>query len=858
LWGVLCVFSLSALCVFFLWLAAGLRDEPWLMLVIGLLVLVVYLRSIGGESGLPIQLPGGGAIAPFGAASPGAGISPGWASAWHRFFRRSSDAASSAGRKAGTGAAGASLEAVTGFLSLFTRTLARGWRSGKRGTGTSSRQTQTPSREIPGQRRSSPSPWRKLSDAITQALLLSRFGGSLTRRQREYVARMLEMFERGQWDEALRHAIPLGKGSDGPGAPLSLGAPTARDSLEINASRAQPGHSMALGGLDEHLRQIYRNAFERLKEAKRFKEAAYVLAELLGADMEAVSFLEEHGEKRLAAEMAEARGLSPGLVVRQWFKAGDRERAVRFARLHGAFEDAILRLERTNYLEEAKALKLLWANELAKGGDFENAYLQSRGIEAAAHLAREWLERGIAAGGLSGARLMAHQLRLPEITWDQVRSQVLDLMDDEGAEAAHARYEFGVLLHNDPGVNGTLAARAAARACFRDVQEGLLPPDKLTTMLIRRGDDAALRADMPQVQRLKEAFTDETCRAEIVCAASDRGTLPVHDVAPLPDGSCLVALGEAGVRWLGRDGRIKAHFDQPAHALIPSHTGGSAILVARRGEAVRLARLNLSSRRAAFWHETILGPWANAYDGSFWFVAMGGRIVALDTQAEEFGKLWDSGELPGPVARLHWNPCAPPGAEWTPGKQAWITALVQVLEPRNAPRLGPDEPLRHELWQISQPELLLRARPTFRLAPSEVTRNSLTLRELRSVNDEYPFASLVLGTVEESDDDLGLALYIKLGGKEMRLDPEVTAGKIVSITAPFSRWSALTVAFPYGVVCYVADSVHETVRVRIQLDGATDCHTRFSRDTVILADDCGRVLTFDLKTGCVARQWRVR
>jgi len=77
------------------------------------------------------------------------------------------------------------------------------------------------------------------------------------------------------------------------------------------------------------LRRLYREAFHRLESQERIEEAAYLLAEVLHAHEEAVGFLERHGRFLLAAEMAEARHLPPGLVVRQWLLAGNRERALR-------------------------------------------------------------------------------------------------------------------------------------------------------------------------------------------------------------------------------------------------------------------------------------------------------------------------------------------------------------------------------------------------------------------------------------------------------------------------------------------------------------------------------------------------
>ena len=56
------------------------------------------------------------------------------------------------------------------------------------------------------------------------------------------------------------------------------------------------------------------------------------------------------------------------------------------------------------------------------------------------------------------------------------------------------------------------------------------------------------------------------------------GAFAVSDAAYLPGGRCVVALGEAGVRLLSRDGRTVAHFDQPATDIVPRLTTARLVL----------------------------------------------------------------------------------------------------------------------------------------------------------------------------------------------------------------------------------------------------------------------------------------
>ena len=138
----------------------------------------------------------------------------------------------------------------------------------------------------------------------------------------------MQMFEQGDVDEALRQAIPLSSISDSPILKMTLGLPGVRQNLRLNPFGRRPSSTMLLGqSRYSHLNQLYRSTFKGLEAPGRIGEAAIVLAELLRSNEEAVAFLERNGRLREAAEVAEARGLAPEIIVRQWFIAGEKERA---------------------------------------------------------------------------------------------------------------------------------------------------------------------------------------------------------------------------------------------------------------------------------------------------------------------------------------------------------------------------------------------------------------------------------------------------------------------------------------------------------------------------------------------------
>ena len=125
--------------------------------------------------------------------------------------------------------------------------------------------------------------------------------------------------------------------------------------------------------------------------------------------------------------------------------AGDVARAVDLARRTGAFADAVALLERA-HPAEARVLRLLWGEVLAKSGDWARAVDAVWPLEDARRLAAGWLERGMEAGGVGGARLLARfVVSFPERFAD-ARARVLALMEPETLDAAAARQSFALEL----------------------------------------------------------------------------------------------------------------------------------------------------------------------------------------------------------------------------------------------------------------------------------------------------------------------------------------------------------------------------------------------------------------------------
>jgi len=383
-----------------------------------------------------------------------------------------------------------------------------------------------------------------LHRAAVRLLVWSRFASLIGRRQREYFARMLEMFDARDLDEALRHAIPLTDDVAKALAPPPLRTPSPRADLAIVPAR---GASATSFGLEQDLfallKHKYRQAFDRLVALGELEKAAFVLAELLNASEEAVSFLERHGRRRLAAEIAEARNLQPGLVVRQWFVAGEIDRAVRFARKTGAFGPAVTRPEQSRD-PAAGALRALWADSLASAGSFVAAVDAAWSAPELRSLAAMWLERAIAVGGPTGARMLVKMARLKPESFTEVRDRIVALLDEERPEEErdHLIRAIGRELVADGATDGT---RILAKIVARELVAG--------TGETRDDDGARL------LERLLSASGDATFRADVTACA----VKPTPKAPPVVQLQAYSRIGNVGTS--NEDACIATFLDERAN-----------------------------------------------------------------------------------------------------------------------------------------------------------------------------------------------------------------------------------------------------------------------------------------------------
>ena len=691
----------------------------------------------------------------------------------------------------------------------------------------------------------------RLNDIAARMLLASGMAGMMGRKQAEYMHRMMRMFEEGMLDDALKHAIGLSEIERIDNRPPSLRTPSPRADLTISAVKVPARSSLNTDGeLFAQLREMYRKAFDKLVAEGRIDEAAFVLAELLNANEEAVAFLEKHGRVKLAAEMAEGRNLPPGLVVRLWFLAGDRERAAKLAWKSGAFADAVDRMQRVDP-ERAREMRLFWAAELATAGAYASAVSALWPDRELREHSRQWIDLALEVGGAVGGRMLAYKLALGGAEDEIARQVAAALLSDEIRETAQYRQAFlSELVSLEVIAKARPLYRLAARTALRDAGAGnytLAKPH--FDRIVKLSEDGALRTDLPALPahgRIDLSNLQEPLALTI--AGHDQGAVPIFDAVLMPGGRTLLALGEAGVRLIANDGRTIVQWDHPANRLVVSDEGDRVIALVKRGETWRMTRIDLVSRRAVPWRDAAFQAFAADFDGALWFVATDSALIALDASAESLDALWREPKLEGRVFSI----CR---------SKAHFSILMLLTSQKDEWGRKTEPSVSLERRTYSLPSIVLRDRNELATpAPSAgVTGFAMTIAPegqsvFVSVSAVIPPPYGVIGSGEEAH-----CLLTATDPRKGTLFEELAPAGSETMPAALSEsWAVLSARSHQGINCRVLDRKDWRVRARFSLERATKISTRILGPRATFADDLGRLIALDLDSGEILRNLRVR
>ena len=533
--------------------------------------------------------------------------------------------------------------------------------------------------------------------------------GFVSRKHERYLRKLTQEFERRNFDDALRDAIALGGGS-GDGS-MRLRLPTRRDSLALG--RRGGGGAVPYGPtVYLHLRALYQKAAADLEVAGRIPEAAFAHSELLHDTRAAVELLERHGQVQVAAELAEARRLDAALVVRLWWRAGNRPRAIEIARSRGAFAAAIPRLAEVD-ADAAIDLRAAWvasnqdaANHL---GAVEAAWPEPslRGAVLGS------IEQGIELGGSDAARLRAYQVTANPADANLQAALALLATTDRLDRPSRQLFitTLATLTSDDRPADRQLTS-TALRTIMRDggaIDGRSNVAARSTIETLRKRADPVLRVDLPAIKG-QPPGTGEPVEADLDRAP---GQLPVLDAVALGPDLLLLAHGDLGVRLVNSAGRTRARWDVATHQLVVADNGGCALLITNAGSNQQLHRLDLTTRRAQTGPTLRLKALVRSFDGSILVTVDENGIALLDVLSGTPRILWRELDRNIQILRLHRTP-------------SMLAALLSIPSPANpAIRFV-------QFWSWELPSMTLRVRRVLDnvdIADATVIDDQLTLLE---------------------------------------------------------------------------------------------------------------------------------
>jgi hypothetical protein len=498
------------------------------------------------------------------------------------------------------------------------------------------------------QPRGKPAQPSRLRAAIARIALATRLSALVSYQQGAYLKRLMSMFDRGDLEEALRNALPIDSLAQSLGQAFSQ--PGRRNDLRLSGG---PGGALSIGlgpDLQEHLRALYRRAFESFDRQGRIDEAVFVLAELLNARQEALDYLVRHGRHAQAAELALGWEMPAAAIIRLLMLAGDVQRAVLVARRDGAFAAAIQMLQGT-HAELTDRLRSEWGHSLVAQGDWLGAVEAVWTLPAMRAQATEWLLAAERAGGELRARALVQRAVLLPDTLEQY-AELIESLADPWTEA-DARTAMAQAMLSVAGKSEALrmmAARllpAVAADCAAS-RNGFGTKD-LENLLALSGD-GCLKADAPAWElgpHVSTPFWSQACA--LLLEAPAPGLQAIHDAMPLPGRQTLVALGEAGAVVLDAAGKVRQRYATPAYFLVASPLGRVALAVAPRERVSSIARLDLVGHAITDLGALALRFPSPRFDGIGWSVVCDQRVLVIDTQSAAREVLWHIGNLGGPI-----------------------------------------------------------------------------------------------------------------------------------------------------------------------------------------------------------------
>jgi len=432
--------------------------------------------------------------------------------------------------------------------------------------------------------------------------------------------------------EALRRAVPLANGGVGPVRTTTGITPFRRDSLSLLTPPTRGGAAVIVpDGEFEAMRKFYRETADALIARGQIDEAAFVLAKLLHDATAAVALLEKHGRFELAAQVATAQHLSDTERIRLWLLAGRTDEALRLVRGSHDFEALITALTPRSD-EVATRLRVIWGDYLAQRQRWAEALLATAPLGEAPEQWASWRDQALEVGGAAAVTALATDLRRNPEHLDDARVRLREVIEQDRALLPLAAQS---LLKHAPAATGPIH-RDLWRELMRDASDGRPVDRYLVQEVLKSTNDRVLVADAVPNAPPRPARE----RQPLEVPAPIASQLRVFDVAPLPKGRRVLALGAAGLKVVSPSGQTLKHHLVKADALVVGPLGSRVLVLSLDGALTRVWRLDPLHFGIDSWFQAGIDAFSRRFDGLCWAVGMERSLVLLDPATPAAMEWW--------------------------------------------------------------------------------------------------------------------------------------------------------------------------------------------------------------------------
>jgi len=648
--------------------------------------------------------------------------------------------------------------------------------------------------------------FKKIANAFSNYLMNSDLAKAIGRAHAKHVQKMMDQFNGGNIEDALKNAIPLNNLRDAlesKSTSLSLKGQSLPQSIQPYSSSSNKSTVGLEDNLLYQLRQMYEQAFNTLDRQGNYKKAAFVLAELLRDIDRAVQYLEKHEQYKLAAELAEGQKLNPPRIVRQWVLAKDIDRAMEVAVIAGCYQEAITLLQ-SSHPDKADELRWHCATLHYDAGDINTAVDIAWPIKNKRNDVIEWMKHSFHLGGEVGAQ---HLLRLALFDADNY-AQYLAAIDKQ-FQNEERNIDLALLdeiiKHGNKEPNKRIAS-IAARYYLSAVAKGQFDFDrKRWNQLCLIAGDLTLRADVRGLDLNKFTTSSKSQSNLVTLSFTPSYGREASDCVSLIGGKKLIAFGESGVELWNAKGKLISRFSVPCHNIIVSDNGNKALLLANRAGYQIVHQFDLRNKSVSYWLDLDIHCWATSFDGHTWLVSHQDKLFVLDVLSSEQSTLWSIKELPG-----------------------FITSIVRT---KLSFSICLSEQEKFEVWVYTLPNLYLQEREPHTteqlqaFVPAAINENG-------SIVGIYPEQGNAFGLFEKQASIGWMTL-----GAESEIQRIVYFNNYIFVMTSDNEMAYIDV-FPVS-------------NLSLNFEASKKLSIRTNGDNLLVHSDNGRVISIDLNRQCI-------